>query len=436
MKVKKEFFGTVSDGRETYLYSLSGKGSGDSNDVPAASFTDYGAAWVSCRMPAAVYGPLQDMVLGYNSVDGYEHNSGSIGCFVGRNANRIADARVTIGGKEYQLEVNNGPNNLHSGSNRLALRMMDAELFLGDHLCTEENQSDEDGSRKNAEFEENVPYVRVRFSGVSEDMSQDFPGNLKFAVTYTLTDNNEVILDYEAVSDKDTLINFTNHSYFNLSGNAPLTEEAAERYGIDPSWNGIKDHRLYMPMTEYTPVNENLIPTGELAPAAGTPLDFTKEKPIGQSFDKEDPYLKAAGGYDHNYVVERPDGTGVPYCDDAPSVPFLSMFGSGDEGETCNSGLIEEAPALRLAARVWSPRTLSVMEVLTDRPGLQIYTGNNIRPKRPGREGTFFQDNDGVCFETQAYPNACNEPAFASTIWPAGKVWRSRTVYRFCVKEV
>ena len=112
------------------------------------------------------------------------------------------------------------------------------------------------------------------------------------------------------------------------------------------------------------------------------------------------------------------------------------MFGSGDEVETCNSGLIEEAPALRLAARVWSPRTLSVMEVLTDRPGLQIYTGNNIRPKRPGREGTFFQDNDGDCFETQAYPNACNEPAFASTIWPAGKVWRSRTVYRFCVKEV
>lgn len=349
MRIEKSSFGKTADGREATLYTMI---NGNGMQV---SVTDYGATLVRVMVPDKD-GRLVDCVLGYDDVYGYEHNSGSIGCFVGRNANRIAGAKVVIGGKTYELEKNDGENNLHSGSVRSAKFYYDTAVKEGEEVCA------------------------VAFARVMPDMEQGFPGFLDVTVTYSLTESNALVIDYAASCSEDTVVNMTNHSYFNLSGEGS---------------GDVLDHVLTMKADKYTPVGPDLIPTGEIADVAGTALDFRTPKAIGRDIDGDDPLVKGAGGYDHNFVLDTRPGE------------------------------------VSLAAVVTSPKTGITMEVLTDLPGLQLYTANGLGLKVPGKGGHMYGPREGVCFETQYFPNACNEPKFRSSILPAGEFWQSETVYRF-----
>lgn len=352
MKVSVEEFGTTKDGRTAHLYSIRNR-----NGMELV-VSDYGASIVRVIVPDRDKNPV-DVVLGFDSLEEYFDNGEGFGAFVGRNANRIANARVVIAGKEYRLEANDGPNNLHSGSKRSNYEMYEAECM------------------------EDVDMASVEFSRVSPDMEQGFPGNLDLAISYSLTEQNAVMIEYFAVSDQDTVVNLTNHSYFNLSGHDS---------GI------VLDQVLTVHADQFTPTDDALIPTGKLADVTGTPMDFRTPKTIGQDIMADYVPLKQAGGYDHNYVL-RPG-----------------------EGEKRN---------MRLAAELYSGKTGINMEVYTNMCGLQVYTGNFIDHKTGGKGGVTYEKRDGICFETQFFPNACNEPNFESSILPKGKEYDYVTIYKF-----
>lgn len=344
-------YGKTKDGEEVKSYILTNKNGME------AEFLDYGAVLVRLLVPDKK-GRLADVVLGYDSVAGYENTTTALGGFIGRNANRLGGGIAVINDKEYLLEKNdNGINNLHSGFKGYNKMMYEAETT-----------------------EEEGEYM-VEFSRLSPDGEQGFPGNTDVNVAYTLTDDNELIIEYLAVPEEDTLINLTNHSYFNLAGHAS---------------GSVLGQKVTIYADSFTPADANMIPTGEIRPVEGTPMDFRTAKKIGQDIGADYEPLLLAGGYDHNYVLSEV---------------------KEDEVE--------------LAARAEDPVSGRVMEVYTNRPGMQFYTGNFLQGETGGKEGMVYEKHGGFCFETQAYPDAPNKPDFPTTVVRASEEFDSTTVYRF-----
>jgi len=349
MKITQKPFGKTKNGEEATLYTIT-----NSNGMKV-SFTDYGANIVSIIVPDR-NGKLDDVALGFENIEGYEDNKPGFGSFIGRSANRIGGAKFELNGKVYELEKNDGANNLHGGSPGYNKVMYDTEIF-------------EDGDM-----------ISIEFSRLSPDGEQGFPGNLDITVTYSLTDNNELVIEYHAVSDKDTVVNLTNHSYFNLSGH---------------NSGDILNHKVWINADKFTPTTDDLIPTGELRDVSGTPMDFRTLKRIGDDIDSDYEPLRQAGGYDHNYVLNN------------------------------ESGEVEKV------AELVDESTGRVMEVFTNKPGMQFYTSNMLTPVENGKDGATYGKRAGVCFETQYFPNACNIKSFPSSILKAGQEYDFVTIYKF-----
>ena len=349
MKITQKAFGKTSKGEEATLYTIS------NNNGMKVSFTDYGANIVSIFVPDSK-GNIADIALGFENIEGYEENGPGFGSFIGRHANRIGGARFELNSKVYELEKNDGQNNLHGG-------------FIGYNKFMYET-----------EIYEEEDITSIEFSRLSPHMEQGFPGNLDVTVTYSLTEANELVIEYHAVSDKDTIVNLTNHSYFNLAGH---------------NAGSVLEHQIWIKANQFTPTTKDLIPTGELWDVTGTPMDFRKMKKIGQDINADYEPLIMAGGYDHNFVLDF----------------------SGTEVEKV-AELYEEKSGRR-------------MEVFTDLPGMQLYTANMLTPVKNGKEGATYGKWAGVCFETQYFPNSCNIPTFPSCVLEAGKEFDSVTIYKF-----
>jgi aldose 1-epimerase len=346
--ITKSDFGKTPDGTAVDLYTLT-----NANGVKAKIIT-YGALLTELLVPDRD-GKLDDVVLGFDDLKGYLGGHPYFGAIVGRVTNRIAKGKFTLDGKEYHLAVNNGPNSLHGG-----LKGFDKVVWKAEQVPAADG-------------------VAVKFTYVSPDGEEGYPGNLSAAVTYTLTNQNEVKIDYLATTDKATPVNLTNHSYFNLA---------------DPRSGDVLGHELMLAADEYTPSDDTLIPTGELKSVKGTPLDFTTPTPIGARINqlKGDPI-----GYDHNYVLR----------------------GGGK--------------SLALAARVREPKTGRVLEMYTTEPGVQFYTGNFLDGTLKGK-GVVYHKHQGFCLEAQHYPDSVNHPEFPSVILRPGKTYTQTTVYKFSVK--
>ena len=350
MGVTKSLFGNLSTGEPVTLYHIE-NASGDYADV-----IDYGAILVRLAVPDKD-GKCTDVVLGYDDAKQYEVNSCFFGAVIGRNGNRIADARFTIDGRTYTLAANENANNLHSGPNGFEKKFWDGEVVEG----------------RNA----------VRFSRVSPDGENGFPGEFKVSVTYELTEDHAISLTYEGVSDQATVANLTNHSYFNLDG-----EGSGE----------ILDHLLMIHAGAFNAVADSAsIPTGELRDVEGTPMDFRQPKKIGLEIGADYEQLCFTGGYDHNFIL---DGY--------------------------QKGTVREI------ASACSEKSGIAMTVLSDQPCVQFYAGNFIKDQT-GKNGHTYTKRSGFCLETQVEPNAVNEPSFHSPVIAAGEKYRSCTIYRFTV---
>lgn len=349
-------FGQLPDGRQTHLYTLE-NASGFRADI-----TDLGGIVVNLLVPDK-NGQLADVSLGFDNAAQYLKESPFFGALIGRYGNRIAHGKFTLDGQTYSLPLNDKPGDipcsLHGGTVGF-----DKVLWQGRPQIIDGN-----------------PALVLTY--VSRDGEQGYPGTLTVEVTYTVTPKNELRIDYSATTDKATPVNLTNHTYFNLHGEGEGT---------------ILDHVLMMKAAKTTPVNAGLIPTGEIVPVAGTPLDFTKPHVIGERIEANNEQLKFGGGYDHNWVLDNQDGS------------------------------------LALAATVHEPKSGRFMEVLTTEPGLQFYSGNFLTGSITGKSGKKYPLRSGLCLETQHYPDSPNQPAFPSTILRPGKKLTSTTVYRFSTK--
>ncbi len=319
---------------------------------------NYGAIILSMRVPDRK-GQLADIVLGHDTLEGYIPNPPYIGALVGRYANRIANGTFTLDGKTYTLPKNDGPNTLHGGIKRTFDKVVwDGEALKGGK-------------------------AGVTFTYLSKDGEEGFPGNVKVKVTYTLNDENELVIDYEATSDKTTPINLSQHSYFNLAGEGT---------------SDILNHEIMLNADRFTPVDNNLIPTGELRAVKGTPLDFTTSTKIGARIDDNYDQLVLGHGYDHNFVINR----------------------QGD--------------GMALAARVYEPTSGRVLEVSTTQPGVQFYTGNFLDGTVTGKQGHVYKRRYAFCLETQHFPDSPNHPEFPSTILKPGETFQSKTVFKFSTR--
>lgn len=301
-------------------------------------------------------GNMADVVLGYDSVKEYVGGRGYYGSTIGRFGNRIAKGKFSIDGKEYQLSVNNGPNTLHGGPNGFHNVLWD-----GKEITTNEGKA-------------------VELTYLSKDGEEGYPGNLNVKVVFSLTDSNELKIQYEATTDKPTVVNLTNHSYFNLSGEGS---------------GDILNHEIAINADRFLPVDEGLIPTGELRPVKGTPFDFLEPHKIGERIDADEEQVKIGKGYDHCFVLNKK----------APN-------------------------ELSLAAKVSDPASGRTMEVWTTEPGVQFYTGNFLTGT-PGKGGKPYNFRYAFCLETQHFPDAPNRPEFESTMLKPGETYRSTTIYRF-----
>jgi aldose 1-epimerase len=349
-KLQISEFGKTKEGVTVYRYLLTNK-----KNVQA-DVISYGASLVSLKIPDRS-GKVADVVLGYDDLDGYEQDKAYFGATVGRYGNRIAGGQFVLDRTTFHIPKNNGPNSLHGG-----IRGFNKKVWIG-----------VDRSRADAQV--------LELSYTSQDGEEGFPGTLKVTVTYTLpADKNELRIDYSATTDKDTVLNLTNHSYFNLSG-------AADQE--------ILNHELELRAREFTPVDSTLIPTGELRPVSGTPFDFTKATAIGARINQDDEQLKIGMGYDHNWVVEK--------------------------------GKV----SMQLAARVFEPTSGRVLEVLTTEPGVQFYTGNFLDGTVRGKGGQFYARRTGFCLETQHFPDSPNHPNFPTTELKPGQTFQSTTIFRF-----
>lgn len=347
----KEPFGTMADGTPVFHYTLTNEAG------VSASFTDLGGTWLSMVVPDRD-GKMADILLGRGSVEDIQSFGGHLGEIVGRNANRIGGASVTIDGVTYPLAVNSGSrNNLHSGPDFYRDRMWETEV---------------------AETEEGT---KITFRLSSPDGDQGYPGNADIDVSYTLTGDNALILDYHMKADADTIANFTNHAYFNLAGHDSGT---------------VLDQKVWIDADFYTATDGESIPTGELAAVKGTPMDFTEEKAIGRDIGADYEALKIGNGYDHNWCLNHAPGE------------------------------------VALSCRMTDEASGRSMEVYTDLPGVQFYTGNAL--KQRGKHGKDYPARGGCCFETQYFPDAINKPAFASSLLKKGEEYRTRTIYKFTTR--
>ncbi len=351
MSVVTEPFGKTQDGKDITLFTITNE------NGTILKLTDMGAVWVSLFVKDKD-GRLDDVVLGLRSGDRYETATyDAFGATVGRSANRISNYRFTLNGKEYILADNDKGCNLHSGPQMYYFRLWDAEIV-----------SDECGEG-------------VCFSLFSPDGDQGLPGNFEVSVTYILTDDDSVIIEYKGVSDADTIVNMTNHAYFNLGGHAS---------------GPVHDELMWIDADSYTFGRNGQISDGLLHPVEGTPLDFRQLKRVGDEIDCDDELVQLKGGYDHNFCLN-------------------------------NNGELE------LVAKVVHEKTGRYMDIFTDRPGLQVYTGNYISEKNEGKEGVTYHPRWGTAYETQFYPDAINHPDFPSPILRAGQEFVSQTIYHFGV---
>ena len=348
--MKKELFGRMADGTEVDIYTLTGVGGVE------ARITNYGGIIVSLKTPDRDGSP-GDVTLGYDSLDGYLARNPFFGSLVGRYGNRIGGARFTLNGVTYELASNNGRNHLHGGKVGF-----DKKVWKAEGSVTPEGP-------------------RLVLTTTSPDGEESYPGNLTVKVTYTLLEKNALRIDYFATTDKDTVVNLTNHAYFNLAGVGTIT-----------------DHEIQINADRFTPVDAELIPTGELRPVAGTPFDFTTSRRIGERIDETDEQISYGKGYDHNFVLKRENG------------------------------------GLSLAARAYDPKTGRILEVETTEPGVQFYTGNFLDGSIAGKAGQVYARRSGFCLETQHFPDSPNKPDFPTTVLKVGQEYRSTTVFRFSAK--
>jgi len=343
--IKKQAFGKTVDGEQVDLYTLT-----NTNGLKA-KITNYGAILVSLEVPDKS-GNLADITLGYDTLEEYISDTCYFGATVGRFANRIAKGKFTLNGVEYTLATNNGPNHLHGG-----IKGFNKAIWNADQMQTADS-------------------VALRLTYLSKDGEEGYPGNLKCTVIYTLTNDDELKVSYEAETDKATVINLTHHSYFNLAGHDS---------------GDILAHELTLNADHFTPVDENLIPTGQIKSVKGTPMDFTEPFLVGARIAQVD------SGYDHNYVINNGDGS------------------------------------LTFAARVYEPRTGRVMEIYTTEPGIQLYTGNFLDGVK-GKADAVYNKHNALCLEAQHFPDSPNKPQFPSVILEPGEKYTQLTVHKFSVK--
>lgn len=350
--IEKKLYGTLPDNNQVFLYTLK------NSSGMKVEISEFGAAVVSLYVPDRE-GNLADVVLGYDSLSGYVNGSSYFGAIVGRYGNRIAKGKFTMDGKDYQLTVNSGTNHLHGGA-----KGFDKVSWKGEPI---ESETD--------------PALKLTY--VSKDGEEGYPGTATVIVTYTLTNDNELRIDYEGSTDKTTILNPTHHSYFNLAGNLK---------------NKILDHELMINAETFTPVDGNLIPTGELRQVENTPFDFRKPQKIGSRINEKDEQLKFGLGYDHNWV--------------------LNDYYKG----------------VRLAADLYDPQSGRYMEVLTDQPGLQFYSGNFLDGSAIGKNSIAYAHRTGLCLEAQIFPDSPNKKNFPSAVLKPGEIYRQTTIYKFSTK--
>ena len=344
MNIKKEAFGKTPDGRNVDLYTLT-----NANGLKA-DITNYGAIVTSLHVPDRNGNPT-DIVLGYDTLDEYIKVTPYFGAIVGRYGNRIAKGKFTLNSVEYTLVTNDGENHLHGG-----IKGFDKVVWNAEPM------QDDNG-------------VSLKLTYLSKDGEEGYPGNLNCTVIYTLTNNNELKISYEAETDKPTVLNLTHHGYFNLAGHDS---------------GDILGHELMLNADHFTPVDEGLIPTSEIKPVKDTPMDFTKPMPIGSRI------AEVKGGYDHNYVLNKSDDS------------------------------------LTLAASVYEPKTGRVMEIFTTEPGVQFYSGNFLDGSNKGK-GAVYNKHNGFCLETQHFPDSPNKPNFPSVVLKPGEKYTHLTVHKFSV---
>ena len=350
MSIKKAEFGKTKQGEVAYIYTLT-----NANGCEVR-ITNYGGIVVSLKVPDKT-GKLADVVLGYETLDKYIEKSPYFGALIGRYGNRIGKGKFTLNGKEYTLAVNNGPNHLHGG-----IVGFDKVMWRAKEIRKPEG-------------------IGLELTYLSKDGEEGYRGNLSATVRYLWTNDNELRIDYAATTDQPTVVNLTNHSYFNLTCKGDIL-----------------GHELMIDADKFTPVDEGLIPTGELRNVAGTPMDFRKATAIGTRIEQQDEQLKFGLGYDHNWVLNRSGGS------------------------------------LRMVARVHEPTTGRVLEVHTTEPGLQFYCGNFLDGTITGKYGRVYQKRNGFCLETQHFPDSPNKPNFPSTVLKPGEKYASTTIYKFATK--
>jgi aldose 1-epimerase len=350
--IEKKSFGKLNDGREVFIYTLKNKPGAE------VKIINYGATIVSLTMPDR-NGKYADIVLGYDNLDGYVKGTAYFGAVVGRYANRIAKGKIILDGKTYQLSVNEGENELHGG-----------KVGFNKVLWKAEPMETKQG-----------PALKLTY--VSPNGEMGYPGTVTLHVTYTLTNNNELKVQYEGTTDKTTILNPSQHSYFNLSGNPR---------------NTILSDVLQINANEYTPIDKEFIPTGKIEKVSGTPLDFRKPTVIGARINDNFEQLKLAKGYDFNWVLNNYNGK------------------------------------VREVANVYDPTSGRYMQVFTDQPGLQFYSGNFLDGTQIGKGGIAYKFRSGLALEAQHYPNSPNEPKWPSVVLKPGQVYRQTTIYKFSTK--
>ena len=349
--ISSQPFGTTTQGTPVEIYTLR------NNRGAEARISTYGGLVISLKVPDR-NGKLGDVTLGYDKLADYIKATPYFGALVGRYGNRIARGKFSLNGQQYTLATNNYPNALHGGNVGF-----DKVVWTASALPSA-----------------NGPGLKLQY--LSKDGEEGYPGNLSVTAVYTLTEDNALKLEFTATTDKDTVVNLTHHSYFNLAGKGDIL-----------------GHEVTIPASKFTPVDSTLIPTGDLRPVDGTPFDYRKATTIGARIGQTDEQLKFGGGYDHNWVVDKP----------------LGQYG--------------------LMARVFEPTTGRVMEVFSDEPGLQFYSGNFLDGSNKGKHGRVYQYRNGFCMEPQHYPDSPNQKNFPSVVLKPGQTFHNTIVYKFSTQN-
>jgi aldose 1-epimerase len=355
--IDSKLYGVTADGIDVYEYTLT-----NTRKMEVKIIT-FGGIITSIKVPDRRR-TFENVALGFDNLQDYETKNPYFGCITGRYANRIDEGMFTLNGVTYQLDINNPPNHLHGG-----IKGFDKQVW-------EVTQEIVEGNR-----------VGIELHYLSPDGDQNYPGNMDAYVTYTLTDRNEIRMDYRATTDAPTIVNLTNHTYWNLAGEGE---------------GAIYDHVLRIDADHYTPVDETLIPTGEIAPVEGTPLDFRRSKPIADGIRSDHPQIVIGRGFDHNWVLNRPSF---------------------------------EDKSLILAAQLYEPESGRFLEILTTEPGIQFYSGNFLDGTLYGTSHRAYRQGDGLALETQHFPDSPNHPNFPSTVLLPGDTYETTTIFKLSVRS-